>query len=354
MIEGHTIDVFLADKYRLPDSFIYKTWFEIRGLTAPIFMFTAGLVFTYLLLKNNQPFKNNPRVKKGLKRFGSLIFLGYLLRFPTANLFNLANLSESKWRNFFVVDALHLIGMGLLTILFLIFLTEKFKLHRISVFIFVSFTLLIFSPITSLINFASFLPLPIAAYFNSQTGSFFPLFPWLGFVTSGAVLGLCLWKNKELLAGTKLVQYLFVLSAGLFSLSHLIYLFAYKLFELTEYAKIFGQAELGIFRLSVVLFLSAIIFIISRLIKNIPPIILKFGRYSLSIYIVHLIILYGSVVTLGINNVYRHKSNPVVSVAAALVMIFAMGKMTLLMDRFKSFKKRKLDSFVIKQAPDLR
>jgi len=354
MIEGHTIDVFLADKYRLPDSFIYKTWFEIRGMTAPIFMFTAGLVFTYLLMKNNLPFKQNPRVKKGLKRFGFLIFLGYLLRFPTANIFNLANLSESKWLNFFAVDALHLIGMGLLTILFLKYLTEKFKLPEITVFIFVSLTLLIFSPITSLINFASFLPLPVAAYFNSQTGSLFPLFPWLGYVTSGAVLGIFLVRNNELLAGSKLVKYLFILSAGFFLLSYFIHFFAYKLFYLKEYTKLLLQAELTTFRLSTVLFLSAVIFIISRLIKNIPPIILKFGRYSLSIYIVHLIILYGSAVTLGINNVYRHKSNPVVSVAAALVMIFAMGKMTILLDRFKSFKNRKQNSFIIKQAPDLR
>jgi len=68
MVQGHTIDTLLADNFRNPDNFIYASWHFLRGVTAPIFMFTAGIVFTYLFRLVQKPFNENPRVKKGIKR----------------------------------------------------------------------------------------------------------------------------------------------------------------------------------------------------------------------------------------------------------------------------------------------
>ncbi len=338
MIEGHTIDVFLADKYRLPNSPIYLFWETMRGFTAPIFMFTAGVVFTYLLTKNGLPFKQNPRVKKGIKRFAALVSLGYLLRFPTINIFKLVSLSDNKWQNFFIVDALHLIGFGLLAIIVLYYVTEKFNIPAIPVFLIISFTLLVFSPITTEINFTKFMPLPFAAYFNNQTGSFFPLFPWLGYVTAGAVLGLFLGKNSTVITKIKFSAYLVLAAASIFLISVFIKNLSPNFLKFTDTQKVPGIAELDLFRLSVVLLLTSVVFIISFLIKNIPAIILKFGKYTLTIYVVHLIILYGSVISLGINNVYKHQSSPAVSITAAVIMIFAMGKLSLWIDENK-FKR---------------
>ena len=50
MIQGHTVDTFLAEEYRTTESTVYSIWYTLRGFTAPIFMFAAGLVFTYLRL----------------------------------------------------------------------------------------------------------------------------------------------------------------------------------------------------------------------------------------------------------------------------------------------------------------
>ncbi|MDH7605331.1 MAG: heparan-alpha-glucosaminide N-acetyltransferase domain-containing protein, partial [Melioribacter sp.] len=49
MVQGHTIDTFLSNEYRTTESILYNIWFTIRGFTAPIFMFSSGTVFTYLL-----------------------------------------------------------------------------------------------------------------------------------------------------------------------------------------------------------------------------------------------------------------------------------------------------------------
>src|SRR5512143_1782622 len=77
MVQGHTTDVLLAGSYRSPDFPIYAAWLFMRGMTAPIFMFSAGTVFTYLFRLNHEPFKKNPRTKKGFKRVFLLVFLGY-------------------------------------------------------------------------------------------------------------------------------------------------------------------------------------------------------------------------------------------------------------------------------------
>jgi hypothetical protein len=42
------------------------------------------------------------------------------------------------------------------------------------------------SPVVWKYDFAEFLPLPIACYFNDLHGSFFPLFPWSAFLFGGA------------------------------------------------------------------------------------------------------------------------------------------------------------------------
>ncbi|MDY0082460.1 MAG: heparan-alpha-glucosaminide N-acetyltransferase domain-containing protein, partial [Ignavibacteriaceae bacterium] len=48
MVQGHTIDALLAPEYRSLDYPVYYLWNFMRGITAPVFMFSAGTVFTYL------------------------------------------------------------------------------------------------------------------------------------------------------------------------------------------------------------------------------------------------------------------------------------------------------------------
>ena len=130
MVQGHTINVLLEDTSRNPDFPIYALWHFMRGMTAPIFMFTAGTVFTYLFCSVKKPFNVNPRVKKGIKRGLLLITIGYILRYPTSSIVDFSGVSEISWKIFFAVDVLHLIGISLLAVLFLLFVSEKFKLNN--------------------------------------------------------------------------------------------------------------------------------------------------------------------------------------------------------------------------------
>ena len=101
MVQGHTTDVLLANSFRDLDNPFFALWYFMRGMTAPIFMFTAGTVFTYLFRLAKEPFANNPRVSKGIKRFLLLISLGYLLRYPTATIISFKPISQQSWNTFF-------------------------------------------------------------------------------------------------------------------------------------------------------------------------------------------------------------------------------------------------------------
>src|SRR5512147_2950401 len=109
MVQGHTTDVLLSNSYRSTDFPVYTAWLFMRGMTAPIFMFSAGVVFTYLFRLIKEPFENNPRVKKGYKRVLLLLALGYILRYPTATVVDFSQVTPEQWQTFITVDVLHCI-----------------------------------------------------------------------------------------------------------------------------------------------------------------------------------------------------------------------------------------------------
>jgi uncharacterized membrane protein len=184
MVQGHTTDVLLSNDYRNFDNPLFLAWFFMRGMTAPIFLFTSGTVFTYLFRLNNEPFESNPRVKKGLKRFLLLVFLGYMLRYPTPTLIDFSQVNAHQWDIFFAVDVLHLIGFGLLFIIILCYIAEKTRLSDYIVFSAGGLLLFVLYLVFENINWLEFLPQFIAGYFYKGSGSNFPTLPvgWISVV----------------------------------------------------------------------------------------------------------------------------------------------------------------------------
>jgi len=93
MVQGHTIHVFLSQDLRTTELPVYAVWYFLRGMTAPIFMFTAGTEFTYLFRSVHKPFGKNYRVKKGIKRALLLIFLGYVLKYQSWTIFDFSQVT---------------------------------------------------------------------------------------------------------------------------------------------------------------------------------------------------------------------------------------------------------------------
>jgi uncharacterized membrane protein len=333
MVQGHTVDVVLADSYRNLNYPAFSAWFFMRGMTAPIFMFTAGTVFMYLFRLVNEPFKNNPRVKKGVKRFLLLIFLGYMLRFPTPTLVYFGNVTPQQWSTFFAVDVLHLIGFGILFLVLLAYVTEKIKINDYIVFSAGALFFFALYPIVSLVNWLNYIPAPIAGYFYYGTGSNFPLFPWAGYVISGGVLGSYLAKRPAVFKTTKF-SFNLAISAGVLVCAGLI---GNEIqISLTGQSNLWTTSpNLILMRMGFVLLLNAVVSLISIKINTIPRFIILIGRNTLLIYIVHLVILFGSAWNPGIIVPFGRNLNVWETVTAAVIMISLMALMVYLIHRYK-------------------
>lgn len=330
MVQGHTVDMLLANQYRTLDSPVFAFWYFMRGMTAPIFLFSAGTVFAYLFRLVNEPFEKNPRVSKGIKRFLLLIGLGYLLRYPTYTIFNFSHVTQAQWNTFFTVDVLQLIGFGILFVIILAYFSEKLKLSDYFVFGTAAFIVFAISPIMESINWINYLSQPITAYFYSGTGSLFPLFPWSGYVIAGAVLGSYLAKHPMVFKTKK-----FSLNLGLAGIIFIALSYLIKYFE-TKYNFLSSDIIYMVsIRLGFVLVLNSIVCFLSLKLESIPKIIMLIGRNTLLIYVVHLVILYGSAWNLGLSFLFEKSFDVWKTVGTAFLMILVMTGMVVLINKLK-------------------
>ena len=334
MVQGHTVDVLLAPEYRVTDYPAFLVWNFMRGKTAPIFMFTAGTVFTYLFRLNNEPFEKNPRVIKGVKRFLLLVTLGYLLRYPTYKVFDFSDVTPERWNIFFTVDVLQLIGFGILFVIICAFISEKLKLNDMLVFTIISVLFFVSTPFINNIGWDKYFPVPIAGYFYDKTGSLFPLFPWAGYVIMGGTLGSYLAKNPLIFKTTRFSLNLAVLGFAFIIVSGASTFILENYFNV-PYANSSYNLEVIVFRVGFVLVLNSIVSYISQKIESIPRFIILIGRNTLLIYVVHLMILYGSAWNPGIILLFGSSLEVSYTIMSALLMITLMTLMVIILNKFK-------------------
>ena len=293
MLEGHFVDDSLVDVFRDHDNTIFSTWYYIRGFTAPVFLTVTGLIFTYLLLqKQDEPYFSNLRVKKGFKRVVELFFWGYML----------------QWYSFHVLEC---IAAGIFTILLLFLLYKLIKV--IPLWIYFMFAGMIL--FTSFLYFQNmpenqhWLPINnvfLESFFHGpKHKSIFPIVPWMGYTMFGSMIGALLHSLHKIVT-----KYYF---AGVFVLvGFILYHYSHELLEVVDsiWAFISGRNP-KIVRVNwlynrlgmVFMELGVLMFIDKLLGKRIKSdsLFLKVGQNTLTIYIIHMIVLYGSILGFGLN-----------------------------------------------------
>jgi len=320
MLEGHFVDNGLMDVYRDKNFDFYNAWLFIRGFTSPIFLTITGIVFTYLLVGNNHLdyFKNN-RIKKGYKRVVELLFWGYLVQV-------------------YAFHVLQCIGIGILSILILYGIYKAVKIIPLWVYFFVAGTI-IFSSYIVLSTWPKeyYWPENAPAFVQNMFHgkySVFPILPKMGYTMYGAMIGVILYNYKS-----KVKEWTFILPV--FLIGAFLYCFVKDL--LLIFDAIFDNRIYKIYRidwlyefLGMVLMILAVLITVEKLIGEIKQnLFLKIGQNTLTIYILHMVVLYGSITGLGLNRVIHKNLTPWQIVPLTILFLLLFVVLIYYLDRIK-------------------
>jgi uncharacterized membrane protein len=317
MVQGHTLDVLLVPAFR--EGVAYNLWLFLRGLTAPTFLFLSGFSFTVSAMKRWDSYLGwSSGFFRRMRKFAFFVLLGYAMHLPVSSFRDLSRLDAAGWRGWFQVDVLQCIGLTLILLQLAVFLCRTpQRFARLALVLGGAIVLL--TPVTARIEWQRVLPLPIASYFNLRTGSLFPLFPWAGYIFAGAAMGFaCLrWR-----AQAKLLLRRALPAAGLL-------LFLVGLLRLPDlpYSSLdYWTASPSLFfvRVGLVFLLLTGVGYVTDWIKLPARPIQALAQESLSIYFVHICILYGSVWNLGLRQRVGSTLPVLPTVAAIAAMISLM------------------------------
>lgn len=330
MLQGHFVDGLLDNAFRDSGSDVYSIWKYFRGITAPVFFTVSGFIFTYLLIKNAHTATPNLRVRKGIKRGLQLVFIGYLLRI------NLTGLLKGQiYEATYLVDVLHIIGLSILGVITVYLLTKRLKYFVFpTVLLSISLILFLIEPIYA--NYAfGWLPDFLANYFTRANGSVFTIIPWFGYASFGAFMAVLFYKFREI---KKLYPFAITLCL---TLGVLLLLFSSPFFAWISETT--GIALLNKVALNNYLFIRLgdvlIVFAVFMMARNLwqQSLILKIGQNTLSIYVIHFIILYGSFTGLGLYRFYNHSLAPDVVIPGAILFMALCTFLALLYAKYEKY-----------------
>lgn len=310
MLQGHFIDTLLDPQFRNDDYTAYRIWSCFRGITAPTFFTISGLIFTYLLIKAKQKGELDLRIKKGFIRGFMLIGIGYLLRVPIFEWFK-GNFG-TYW---LTVDVLQCIGLSLIMIILLYIITFKKTFLFSMGLLFLGIFIFLTEPWYRNIEI-NHLPLAIANYFTLANRSVFTILPWFGYVAFGGFISTIFYRFLEHNTFKKyIIIGFFVLGIFLIQFSTS---FLYLISQITdiEVFRLSAGYNYLFKRLGDVLILFAIFYLLEDVLKHF--LILKIGQKTLSIYVIHFIIIYGSFTGFGLNRFIGKTLQPWEAVFGAL------------------------------------
>ena len=223
------------------------------------------------------------------KRLFSSFFYAVLISIPFLIISNLLTVEEKQ--RALRVDVLHIIAIGLLTIMVLYSIAK----HRKWIFGALNFILLILIivlyPLLHNVDYSQ-LPIFVAPYLNDfGTKSMFPLTPWLAYIFAGGLLGL--WLSTEvkkpkfdIVIGFKLAA----IGVGFLLISKL-----GDAFEIYLYGKSYfwhDSPNLIYHRFGIVMCVGSFMAFLSLYFKDMPTFMKQMSRNTLWLYVGHLIIIY--------------------------------------------------------------
>ncbi len=187
MVEGHVLRVVLLPEEQREPWFVFHEL--LHGITGPGFLFGSGFTFAIATQRRwDQLITFSPAFFRRLWRALLLMDMGYLLHVPYFSLNKtLRDPSPQEWDAFFAFDALQCIGLTLI-VLRMLLATLRSERWFIQSVLALLFAIVYATPFLWDPEFTADFPRFVSQAVNGLKGSFFPLFPNMGFLLAGTLV----------------------------------------------------------------------------------------------------------------------------------------------------------------------
>ena len=326
MIQGHTMYSMVDHQFIDVQSFPWSWWNFLRGLTAPIFLFVSGAVHVFAMKRSQNGSISKETLKKRLQWIAIIFICGYLLVFPASRLIDLPYLDTSIWRQFLQFNILQLTPFTLLFVLALSYITHSVKALGIisgisALIIFIS------TPYIQNIDVFAFLPETFGAMISYKHGSLFPIFPFSGFMLGGVAFGAWLHSLHQEKRSVFFNKHVFLLSILVIGIA-LIAMYWTNLWmprPVHNDAMMTNPAFMFV-RIGIILFLFGICQRFVNLFDSYKYHFVFFSSKSLHIYVIHLILLYGTPWFPSIGRTFQYSQSLIAGAGlAVLIILLTLG-----------------------------
>lgn len=321
MIFGHSLNVLLDPAYQRHVAFDVLLF--LRGLTSCTFLFLSGFAFTVASSHYwDAHLHPSRRLFDRLRRFAFFIALGYAMRFPVDRLAHLRFLGDETWRTSLLIDILQCIGVTLIGLQALVFVTRtrrRFALTTASL----AAAIVLLTPLAWATNWRAHLPLVLAAYLSPATGSLFPLLPWAAYPLLGAALSyvyVTAWLHDPMKFSRRvLLPGGIVLAAS----GGVLALLPFSPLGQTDFW--YTSPNLFLIRAGLVLIVLNIVSVLTRWAHHLPRVIAALAHESLLVYFIHIMVLYGSAWTPGLQHLLPVPFGPGLTAVWVAIMVGSMS-----------------------------
>lgn len=344
MVMGHTIDSVLSNESRTTE--LFRLYDAVRGFTAPVFLFVAGMAFMLVTQKKWALYKSlSPELGRRVLKILLLLVVGYALHFPFFSFAKLVTAATpADLAMLFQVDVLHCVAASLLILQLMVFFSPSPRVFTLTVLVVTTAGILL-TPLVWGMDFAHILSPALAPYFNQQQISIFPLFPFAGFLFCGAIAGHLFLAAQSDGRERQFFSNMLRLSILSAACGIVFDLLPVTLYPPHDYWK--SSPDFFLVRLSIVFLLTALFFFARSLPEFISRNAVVLGKSSMLVYVVHLVGVYGSVINSGLaQSVGRVFTYP----QAAVVGLAMLGAMTVLVHMWNFVSTRHLWSLRIFQV----
>lgn len=194
MIQGHVLDALVMPSALDITHMPWSIWSWIRGLTAPVFLTVSGAAHVFAAKRDAEGRIPSSTIERRLRWAVTILVIGCALVFPGKRIIDLPYVPDSGWHAFFAVNILQLVGVAMMVFVMVMESTRSVVEMRRRAAITVVCILLL-SPLAHLDSVHSAMPSWLSPYLTMKYGSLFPFFPVASYLFLGVIVGAYLYAK---------------------------------------------------------------------------------------------------------------------------------------------------------------